>query len=447
MTMQEDNEEVEKESNRNLRQEAENKLQTSEKEMNENIDNMAPEYVKKMIHELKVHQAELEMQNEELQKVQIELDISRKKYFDLYDVAPVGYFTLSNKGLILEANITASKMLGKNRGELVSRPISSFIMREDQDVFYKHKKKIFKTREPQECELRMLCPGEAPFWTLLSSTIATDEIGNQHIRLVISNISARKEAEAELVKAKEVALSSNEEKSQFLANMSHEIRTPLNGLMGMLQLMAMTELNEEQRELVEIANTSSDLLLTVISDILDYSKIEAGEIQLERIPFDAKKVLEEVVKVFRISALVKDLEIVIVADDDIPILTGDSFRFRQVLSNLIGNAVKYTKKGSILIHLNKMKLPDNTKMGLRCSIQDTGIGVHPDKLDLIFQRFNQSDSSNTRHYGGTGLGLAICRGLVEKMGGEIWVESVLGEGSCFTFTCNMEIEDNSGKTL
>ena len=439
--MKDKNSETQKEGIRDLRQKAERKLQTGERTEIEKIENMSSVDIEKVIHELEVHQIELEMQNDELQSIRDELDISRKKYFDLYDLAPVGYLTLSDKGMILEANLTASNLLGIPRGELVRKPITQLIMREDQDVFYKHKKKILTTLEPQECELRMLCPGEVPFWAFLSCLFSVDEDGNRTIRMVISDISARKEAEETLVKAKEAAIEANEAKSQFLANMSHEIRTPLNGIMGMLQLLDMTELNEDQNELVEMAKTSSDLLLAVISDILDYSKIEAGEMKLESMPFDAKKVLEEVVNIFRISASLKDLVLEIVADEDIPTLMGDPFRFRQVLSNLIGNAVKFTHSGKILIHLNKMNLPATNRIVLKCSIQDTGIGIHPDKVNIMFQRFSQADSSNTRQYGGTGLGLAISQGLVEKMGGEIWAESVSGKGSRFTFTCNMEIGD------
>jgi len=424
-----------------MRRAAENKLKNKEVVIPENIDHMSQEDIRSMIHELKVHQIQLEMQNEELKTIQEELDVSRSKYFDLYDMAPVGYLTLDPQGVIVEANLTASKLLGTDRSELLDTPFTRFIMREDQDIFYQHQKRLRKIHKHDECELRLLFPGEPPFWTLLSTIPEEDESEGLYFRMVISDITPRKQAEFKMVEAKKKAVEANEAKSQFLANMSHEIRTPLNGLMGMAHLLTMTELNEEQQEFVEHIKTSSDSLLSVIGDILDYSKIEAGEMQFESIPFEPQAVLEEVVKMFEVSASQKGLVIESKVDQDIPFLVGDPHRFRQVLTNLISNAVIYTAEGKIGIVLNKMKLSDSNKIKLKCSVQDTGIGIYPDKIHAMFDRFSQADTSNTREYGGTGLGLAICKGLVEKMNGEIWAESTLGKGSRFTFTSIMELAD------
>ena len=423
-----------KDYSRQLRRIAEKKLQAKEESMSDYIDNMDQEDIKDTIHELKVHQIQLEMQNEELKRVQKELDISRSKYFDLYDLAPVGYLTLDKEGVIVEGNLMAVKLLGTDRRDLLGEPFTRFIMRDDQDIFYHHKKNIEKTQEHAECELKLLSNGAAPFWALVSTMLAEDESGNTYYRVVISDISRRKEAEIELEEAKKQADAANEAKSQFLANMSHEIRTPINSLMIMAHLLEMTELNEEQKGFIKHINKSSDTLLKVIDSILDYSKIEAGEMELECIQFEPEQVLEEVAKVFRIKASRKDIEMKVIIDDDIPPVKGDPYRLRQILANLISNAVKYTKNGEIEITLNKTKDPDSEKIKLECSVRDTGIGIHPDKIHSMFERFFQVDTSNTRQYGGTGLGLAICKGLVEKMGGEIWAESTPGKGSCFTFT-------------
>ncbi len=433
-----------------LRKVAEEKIQEKELEMPVNIENMDKESIKKIIHELKVHQVELEMQNEELRRVQAELDLSRRKYFDLYDHAPVGYLTLNEEGVIIELNLTAAKLLGTDRRDIIRKPFTRFIMRDDQDIFYHHRRLIQRTRQHQECELRMLYAGAGAFWTLLSTLPDIDNRGSLNYRVVISDISQRKETEKELRKAKKKAVAANEAKSQFLANMSHEIRTPLNGLMGMTHLLTTTALNENQQEYVIHIKSSADLLLRVIDDILDYSKMEAGEMDLESIPFQPKEVLEEVSDVFSFSASRKGLEIKVMADENIPRMIGDPYRFRQVLTNLISNAVKYTHKGEIRITLKNFNFAATSKIGVKCSVQDTGIGIQQDKIQSMFERFSQADSSNTRQYGGTGLGLAICKGLVEKMGGEIWAESTPGKGSRFTFTIFSEEsmkseEESNGK--
>ena len=248
----------------------------------------------------------------------------------------------------------------------------------------------------------------------------------------------RQAAQAELARAKEDAVAASRAKSAFLANMSHELRTPLNGVIGMVELLGRTALDGQQARYVEVARASASLLLSVINDILDFSKIEAGKLEMERIEFSFGEVVEEVATMMELGAEEKGVELTCQTESTLATpLVGDPARVRQVLVNLISNAVKFTARGEVAV---RATLDGETQRGLRVRVEvrDTGVGISQEAQKILFQPFSQVDPSTTRHHGGTGLGLAICRELVRRMDGEIGVKSTLGEGSTFWFTVGLE---------
>ena len=290
-------------------------------------------------------------------------------------------------------------------------------------------------------EKRFIRKDGTTVWAHLTASLQFDAAGEPTYCIkIVQDISERKRLEAELLEAKAAAEAASRTKSEFLASMSHEIRTPMNGVFGMLDLALEMELPSEQRHYLERARASAGLLLRVINDILDFSKIEAGRLDLEPVAFSLGETLGETIKGFGPQAHRKGLELALHVRPDTPDgVVGDALRLGQVLINLVGNAVKFTERGEVVLKAGVESVSEG-QVCLHFAVSDTGPGIPPDKQRLIFGAFAQADSSMARRFGGTGLGLAISARLVELMGGRIWVESEVGNGSSFHFTACFGLE-------
>jgi PAS domain S-box-containing protein len=386
--------------------------------------------------------AELVERNEELNRTTDQLRESQERFRSSFEDAAIGMALVAPDGRWLQVNQALCEILGYSQAELFRTTSQALTHPEDAEADRLHMDRLLNGQDRvYQMEKRYVRNDQRAVWTLLSVSAVRDP-GGRVISLIsqIQDITKRKEAEQQLVKARSAAEEANRAKSEFLANMSHEIRTPMNGIMGMTELALDTDLTTEQRDYLQMVKASADSLLTVINDILDFSKIEARKLDLDRNQFFLRDGLTETLKTMSLRAQSKGLELAYHIGMDVPdALIGDAGRLRQIVVNLLGNAVKFTEHGEVVLSVATERRFNND-VELHFSVRDTGIGIPPGKLEAIFAPFVQADASTTRRYGGTGLGLTIASQLVALMGGKIWAESEPGEGSTFHFTARFEVD-------
>ncbi|MFH1132555.1 MAG: response regulator [Pseudomonadota bacterium] len=372
------------------------------------------------------------------------MDVDRQRTFldNMVDSMADALVVFKPNGTVDRINNETCKLLGFNREELLGKTSEDLFAEEITEGFGEEAHRgirsvsvVEKVGEDSIHDRRVL--GKCKDGDVIPMTVTASAMrGAEGNALGVVCVARDMRDELRLIDAEAEAKAAQESakmKGQFLANMSHEIRTPMNGVIGMAALLQETELDEEQREYVETINNSGDALLTIINDILDFSKIEAGKMNLESVDFDLRNTVEDTVQIVAEKAHQKGLELACLVHPDMPAsVTGDPSRLRQILTNLLGNAVKFTEEGRIVICVDVVREEDESVL-VKVQVEDTGIGMTPESKKRVFESFIQSDASTTRKYGGTGLGLTISKELVELMGGEIGVESEIGKGSTFWF--------------
>jgi len=356
-----------------------------------------------------------------------------------------GYWTYDLESKSYNLSPTLKHIFSDNQIlKVQNNGIFSLLHPEDRPAAEKALQNAKLTDNKFEYTARILTTSGAYHWGKTHGDILYNQDGKpSNIRAFVVNIEKERQQAEELERAKDEAIAASHAKSEFLANMSHEIRTPMNGVLGMAELLASSDIDERQREFVNIINNSAKALLTIINDILDFSKIEAGAFKLDPTPFDLKSSINDVTSLLYSQAQEKGLELII----NYPLEAGQHFigdggRIRQVITNLVSNAIKFTETGYVIIDIDVKKLRDNSAL-ITIDVTDTGIGIEADKLNKIFHKFTQADGSTTRVYGGTGLGLSISKAIVEMMDGRLGAKSEIGTGSTFTARIPLQIDPNA----
>lgn len=385
-----------------------------------------------LLHELRVHQAELEMQNDELRRTQLALEESRDRYVDLYEFAPVGYLTLSSVGVVTEINLTGASLLGVERTKVVSRRFDAFVAAADRDCWHRHFVHALHHAGNHECELTLLRADDESFSGHLDCLLLEHD-ATPALRIALADISARKRAEADLIETREALLRANErlrasnrDLEQFAYVASHDLQEPLRMVVSYGQLLERKyrdRLDDDAHAFIGFMVEGGVRMQAMVADLLEFSRVDRmGE---GRTPFDSRKAVEEAL--FSLSQAVVESGAEI-GYAGLPEIVYDHHQFVRLIQNLIGNAIKYRASAPPRITVAARR--DGHQWVF--SVSDNGIGIDPAYFDQIFAVFRRLHTRD--QYGGTGIGLAVCKKIVEHHGGSIWVESAPGTGSTFFFT-------------
>ena len=425
-----------------LRKRAEKIAQEKAFKIPENMESLSIEAARQMLHELRVHQIELEMQNEELRRTQAELDANRARYFDLYDLAPVGYFTLSETGLILEANLTAATKMGVARGALVKQPLAHFVLPNDQDIFYRHLKLLFETGAPQVCELRLVKKDAAPFWVRIDATAAQDIDGAPVCRATMSDITERKRAEATLqASSDEVKIMTQQlwqaaklaTMGELSASIAHELNNPLATVSLRIEsLIEKTSEDHPNRRELEIIDQEVERMSKLIANLLQFSR--RGQPQISTV--DVCEEIEKTLELIYYHLRKNSISIMRQFEDNIPKIHADCQQLRQLFLNLFTNAIDAMPQGGMLTIVVSANA-EGKKM--RIEIADTGTGIPPEILAKVTEPFYTTKPEGK----GTGLGLAICRRIAQGHQGTIEITSDATPGKGTRVCLTLPISDNS----
>ncbi len=399
--------------------------------------------------EMRVDERTRELQKEVADRTRAEQELEDRKQFLNYLIVnlPIAIAAIDNDGAVEMCNPAFEALFLYSQQAILGRSLAELVTNsESRSELESHRNSLLRGDGVHVVTRRSRSDG-----SLVDVEAHSVPLGREGKRtgglLLYQDITERKLAEEAMRHAKEAAEAASRAKSEFLANMSHEIRTPMNGVLGMLQLLADTDLTPEQRRFINVAENSGRALLALIGSILDLSKIEAQKVTLEKLSFDLHHAIEEVGEPLRVQANAKGLRFHSRVSPETPqFLRGDVHRLRQVLTNLVGNAIKFTERGEVTLYTALESQGDGTAT-IRFAVSDTGIGIRPEQIAALFSPFVQADASTTRRYGGTGLGLAICKQLVEMMQGTIGVDSREGRGSTFWFTAVLQLEPANQQQL